>query len=311
MSAADGLPDEKTAAAPPDAPSRAKESLVLLTSVRREIWEHRSIYAAPIAVASVILFGFVLSTVRLPHQMRGIGALEPAKQRAAVILPYDVAAALILGTAFLTGVFYCLDALYAERRDRSLLFWKSVPVSDLTAVLAKALIPLVVLPLVTFFVVLMTQVAMLLWSTVVLVASGVGPAAVWSHLPLVRMSVGLLYCLGAIALWHAPLYAWLLLVSGRVRHAAILWAVLPFLAVGVAEKVAFNSTHVAAFVRYRLLGWLGRALLTPAEGAVSSDPLSQLAPLRFLTTWGLWIGLGAAALLLVAAARQRRYREPL
>ena len=62
-----------------------------------------------------------------------------------------------MGTTFIVGIFYCLDALYGERRDRSILFWKSLPVSDLTTVLSKASIPLVVLPLLAFAITVVTQ----------------------------------------------------------------------------------------------------------------------------------------------------------
>ena len=68
-------------------------------------------------------------------------------------------------TALFVVIFYCLDALYGERRDRSILFWKSLPVSDLTTVLAKASIPLVVLPLVVFAITVAVQLAMLLLSS--------------------------------------------------------------------------------------------------------------------------------------------------
>ena len=61
-----------------------------------------------------------------------------------------MAARLIMGTTLLVAIFYCLGALHSERRDRSILFWKSLPVSDLTAVLAKATIPIVILPLLAF-----------------------------------------------------------------------------------------------------------------------------------------------------------------
>src|SRR5438445_6753229 len=88
-------------------------------SVRRELWENRSIIIAPLAVAAVILFGFLVSTLHLPKHMRATLALEPAKQHAAIQMPYDAAAFLIILTAFIVGLFYCLDALYGERRDRS------------------------------------------------------------------------------------------------------------------------------------------------------------------------------------------------
>ena len=79
--------------------------------------------------------------------------------------------------AFVVGVFYCLDALHGERRDRSILFWKSLPVSDLTTVLSKASIPLVILPLITFAIVIATQLIMLLLSSAAMLISGLSATA--------------------------------------------------------------------------------------------------------------------------------------
>ena len=138
------------------APAAMPATRPLYWSVRRELWENRSIYVAPLAVAAVILFGFLISTIHLPDRMRARLLLDPAKQRAAIQMPYDAAAFLILLTAFIVGVFYCLDALHGERRDRSILFWKSLPVSDLTTVLSKAGVPLMVLPLLIFPIIVAT-----------------------------------------------------------------------------------------------------------------------------------------------------------
>ena len=140
-------------------------------------------------------------------------------------MPYDIAAMMIIFTAFIVGVFYCLDALHGERRDRSILFWKSLPVSDLTTVVSKASIPLVVLPLVTFSIVVATQFTMLLISTAALLPSGLA-VTTWANC-LFQISVILLYGLVTIVLWQAPIYGWLLLVSGWARRATFLWAVLP------------------------------------------------------------------------------------
>ncbi len=131
-------------------------------------------------------------------------------------------------TAFIVGIFYCLDALHGERRDRSILFWKSLPVSDLTTVLSKASIPLVVLPLLAFVDHRRHAVdhaaAEQPWSCW---ASGLSVATLWTHLPLFQMSLMLLYHLLAVhGLWYAPIYGWLLLVSGWARRAPFLWACL-------------------------------------------------------------------------------------
>jgi hypothetical protein len=128
-------------------------------SVRRELWENRSIYVAPLIVAVVALFGFLVSTIGMPERRQGALLLDPANQRAVIGAPYDVAAMMLIFTAFIVGVFYCLDALHSERRDRSILFWKSLPVSDLTTVLSKATIPLVVLPVIIFAIIVFRAVS--------------------------------------------------------------------------------------------------------------------------------------------------------
>src|SRR5437764_1151708 len=198
-------------------------------SVRRELWENRSIYIAPLIVAAVQVFGFAISTIGLAERRRAVLSLDPAHQRAAIEQPYDLAAMMMIFTVFIVGVFYCLDALHGERRDRSILFWKSLPVSDLTTVLSKASIPLMILPLLTFVIIVATQFVMLLWSSVVLLTSGLA-GTTWTRFNLLEQSLILLYSLVALALWHAPIYGWLLLVSGWARRATFLWAVLPLLA---------------------------------------------------------------------------------
>jgi ABC-2 type transport system permease protein len=281
----------------------------LFWSVRRELWENRALYVAPLVAALVFLFGYAISTITLPRRVRAIAALDPAQQTAALAMPYSVAATLIILTAYLVAVFYCLDALYGERRDRSILFWKSLPVSDLETVLAKASIPLVVLPALVFAIALATQLAMLLLSTLVLLASGLGVATLWAR--LFEMTPVLLYGLAVHALWHAPLYAWLLLVSSWARRMPFLWAVLPPLALGAFEKVAFQTSYVCSLLQYRVTGAMGEAFSarTGAHGLVIR--LSGLDPVRFLSSPGLWIGLLAAGVLLAVAARMRRYREPI
>ena len=101
-------------------------------SVWRELWENRSIYIAPLIVAAVILFGSFVGAFHLAGLRRNALLLDPAHRRAAIEMPYNIAAMMMIFTAFIVGVFYCLDALQGERRDRSILFWKSLPVSDLT-----------------------------------------------------------------------------------------------------------------------------------------------------------------------------------
>ena len=109
----------------------------------------RSTWRRSIA-AGVVLFGFGIRRSVCRNSGCNALALESTRQRAAIEMPYDIAAMMIMFTVFIVGIFYCLDALHGERRDRSILFWKSLPVSDLTTVLSKVFVPLVILPVLTF-----------------------------------------------------------------------------------------------------------------------------------------------------------------
>ncbi len=275
-------------------------------SVWRELWENRSIYIAPSIVAAIILFGSFVGAFHLPGRRRNALLLDPAHQRAAIEMPYDIAAMMLIFTAFIVGVFYCLDALHGERRERSILFWKSLPVSDLTTVLSKVSVPLVVLPVVSFAIIVVTQFIMLLISTAALLPSGLA-GTTWANFNLFRQSLVLLYGLVAIALWHAPIYGWALLVSGWVRRATFLWAILPLLAIGFFEKITFNTSHFASMLKDRVMGFAPEAF---AFNAHTIDAVT-LTPGRYLSTPGLWLGLFFAAAFIVAAVRLRRYRGPL
>jgi ABC-2 type transport system permease protein len=273
-------------------------------SVWRELWENRSIYVAPSIVAAIILFGSFVGSFHLPERRHNALLLDPARQKAAIELPYDIVAMMLIFTAFIVGVFYCLDALHGERRDRSILFWKSLPVSDLTTVLSKVTVPMVVLPLLSFAIIVVTQFTMLLISTAVLLPRGLA-ATTWTNFNLFQQSLILLYGLVVIALWHAPIYGWALLVSGWVRRATFLWAILPLLAISFFEKITFNTSHFASLLKDRVLGF------APQAFAFHAHAVPQVTPGRYLSSPALWIGLVFAVLFVAAAIRQRRYRGPL
>jgi ABC-2 type transport system permease protein len=283
----------------------------LYWSVLRELWENRSLYIAPLIVACVQVIGFAFSAVGLAERRRGVlQMLDPTKQRAAIETSYDLAAMIMIFTVFIVGAFYCLDALHGERRDRSILFWKSLPVSDLTAILSKVIIPLIVLPLICFAVVVSVQLIMALETSLVLVTHGMSPASTWTIIPFFQNSLVLLYGLVVLALWHAPIYGWLLLVSGWARRATFLWAVLPVIVIEIFEKITFGTAHFSAFIGHRLFGFAPHAFFFSGHSP-SIDSLAQLTPGKYLGSPDLWLGLLVATGFLFAAVRLRRYRGPL
>jgi ABC-2 type transport system permease protein len=301
-------PTPTAAFEPPHNAAQLSATRPFYWSVRRELWENRSVYLAPIGMSAVFLFGFLISSFTLPGRSRSAAAISPEKLRDMLVQPYDFAALLIMFVAFAVGLFYCLEALQGERRDRSIWFWKSLPVSDRIAVLAKASIAFLVLPLLTCAIVLVTQLIMLAWSSLVLLASGVSIAPLWTEVALPRRSVLLLYHMITVhMLWYAPIYAWLLLASAWARRLAFLWATLPLVAIGVIEKVAFNTTHFPAFIQTRFFSDPG--VMVPGN-ALPMDPSAHIMPAAFLGNPGLWVGLALTAIFLAAAMRLRRYRGP-
>ena len=277
----------------------------LYWSVRRELWENRSIWLAPLIVAAVMLVGFVLAARRLADAMRAISVLDRAQQAELLTKPFAITAFPIIVTASLVAVFYCLDALHGERRDRSILFWKSLPVSDLVTVLSKALVPLVILPVVACLTFMVLQVVGLVVGSAVLVASGLDGTVPWTGLPLIRLWGSLIYGVVGLALWHAPLYGWLLLMSGWARRSTFLFAVLPPLALCLIEKIAFDTAIVWSLLKDRLFGFAVHGFAVDGPGDAVPDPFAMLG------TPGLWIGLVVAALFIAAAVWFRRYRQPI
>lgn len=270
-------------------------------SIRRELWENQFLYVAPMGVAAVFLIVISGATLYLPQKLRALSTLAERQQH--MSSRYELSAALIMGTALLLGLYYALEALYGERRDRSILFWKSLPVSDLTAVLSKLTVAMVIVPLLSFIITIVTQLIMLLLSSLVLLANGMSISPLFPHSSFLKVSLEFFYHILLVhGLWYAPLYGWLLLVSAWAPRAPLVWAVLPPFVIYGVEKLAFNTSYFLAILRERLLG--------PSTHAAAGSDM-ELIPAHFFSEPGLWIGLAVAAIFLAGAVRLRRYRGPI
>lgn len=303
--------------APPAYPFRR----LMAWCVRRELWENRSITIAPFAAAGLMIFAILMLVTKLMANAAAIGGSVGGNVHPIPMwIPYMLIAAPIIAVGLIVAAAYCLGALQGERRDRSILFWKSLPVSDLTIVLSKAAIPIVVIPLVTFaaamiaqlviFAIVMSVVPMfgaqanLVWGGMHVGADTV--RMLWAGTPILYLTFGMLYGLLATALWHAPIFAWLLLVGGWARRMTFLWAIAPVMALEIIERIVFGTTWLESIIASRVYGSLSLAF-----AQVSDDSLPSFTPGHFLTAPGLWLGFAVAALFLGAAVFLRRYRQPI
>ena len=283
-------------------------------SVRRELWENRAIYLAPLIAAGVVLLGVALGHLHLLHVQTRTQADFHGFERSGTqfgmpaIVSYLIGAGPIVVTTLIVGVFYCLAALNAERRDRSVLFWKSLPVSDLTTVLSKAVVPTIILPVVAMCVIVAAHLVMLVLDLASAAAGGQDVGALLGQLPLGHVWLDLGYLLLVIGLWYAPVWGWLLLVSAWSKRMTFLWGVGPPLAICVIERMGLGTDYAWNALKSRLFGGLADAFARPPANTVT---LPWPDPLSFLATPGLWIGLVVGAACLAGAVWLRRRREPV
>jgi ABC-2 type transport system permease protein len=288
----------------------------MLTLIRREYWEHRSLWIAPLVAAAVVLLGALIGGVNSGEYVPATAADRHALFGLAVWafgLPIYMTLSIVLW-------FYATDCLYADRKDRSVLFWKSMPVSDTETVLSKFLVASVVSPLLFYAVnLVMSILVVAVWSLRAL-AGWVPPfwwdLATWLHVEWLN----LLWVIAG-TLWFAPFTAFLMLVSAWARRNVSLWVLIPPLLLMLVELIALHTHYLWNVLHYRLsahfvqvigaLSLMGDVAdqRSSVGTSMARSVFSRLDPTPLFSNIDLWLGLAVAAALLYATIRIRRQRE--
>lgn len=297
--------------------------------IRRELWEHRAIFITPLVIGLIVSLLSVTGQVSISAfdeavDIAILGATNLGEnERAAAInvLMVSVSTMFIFAMWILT-VFYALDALYAERKDKSILFWRSMPVTDAETVISKLTTALLVIPLVTFLVIVATHVLVLTVTSIWVGFRGANAwHLIWQAAPLFDNWAATLALVLALPLWLSPFVGWFLLVSGYTKRSPLLAAFLPIIILPLLEKSLIGTTAFAEafFVRTGKL-----PLFTGIDSAeyffeneaelhrLGESGISLMSLLDisgFLVNPGLWIGLVVCALFTTAAIYVRRYRD--
>jgi ABC-2 type transport system permease protein len=271
-----------------------------LTLVRRELWEHGSLVWAPLAMALTIIVVSLVSVMVKTSVDIDLGEDRPLpelfgdveKQRGifSLVMAGLVFPQLLVG--FVVVFFYLLDGLFTERRDRSILFWKSLPVSDAKTVLSKLFVALVAVPLWSWA--LSLVVGLVVFGVLATQVSGTPAAGLgtWHGGTWLTVQAAMLGKMAIAALWYLPVAGWLLLASVLAKRAPFLWATLPFLVLSLAERIALGSNVVGAMVAQRLFGF--------------REEVSLMSEFPLPASPALWIGVAVGAALVYAAIRVRR-----
>jgi ABC-2 type transport system permease protein len=324
--------------------------------LRREFWEHRSLWITPVMLALVMLLAVTLLGGQVRIDVGGAslggppgappGGIGPGGGAVAGGRPFAAPGLfgelqLVIGvpfyaTAALLIISYLLDCLYAERRDRSILFWKSLPVSDAAVVLSKLFVALILTPLLFYA----TAAACSLALDAVLVTSSARSSgnlsaalANWTVAEWLRTQGIILYAVYATALWYAPYAAYLMLVSAWARRSVLAWAVLPPLMLALLERLFLSTSYIGDVVSrsfsdvlnlaFRLNSQLqatitdviraprggGRGGRGGVGGGAVIDP--RFDPTDLLSSPQLWIGLALTVLMIWGAISVRKRSHDL
>lgn len=314
--------------------------------VKREYWEYRGAFLWTPAIISLVFLsimllvlvsaeflarqnGIEINGIHLDQLRRQLGSDEIEKMNSAM----DVGM-LTLGIPIVIGLFfvvfsYCVGALYNDRRDRSALFWKSLPISDTGTVLSKVVAAALLAPILATLALVALQLAFLVMMSLYSLLHGINPfPLLWSPTHLVSLWAKLLIAIPVNALWALPTIGWLLLCSSFARSKPFLWAVLvPVLAgalvsyLGVMHFVASSNGWFWRNIVGRMLlsiipgGWMDTTTMShgfaradvegPAAiiGSLSFDAIGQaVASPNFL------IGIVAGAAMIAGAIYFRRQR---
>jgi ABC-2 type transport system permease protein len=298
-----------------------------LALVRRELWEHRSIYVAPVTVAIVMTFislaGMVTASA-FDHEIRMaiLGAsniVGDAERQAALTVFFLGTSWIFLFTLAILSVFYSLDSLYAERKDKSILFWRSLPITDAEAVLSKLLTVIIVIPLVTVAAIIVTHLVNLAVSSVwIAIKGGDAGHLVWGSVALLDNWTAATIVTFSSVLWMSPFIGWFLFVSAFANRMPLLMAFMPLILVPLIELIVFRSSYFAEAVFGRggmmplFRGMDMEAFFDEDRMQVNEELIELVAHLdiaQFLTSPSLWAGLIVCGLFTTAAIYVRRYRD--
>jgi|SRR6185503_10895363 len=293
----------------------------MTTLIRREVWESRSLWIVPLVISGVILIVAAFGQIHVGHDgehnlFQFLTFLksddgDPSGLYGITMFGFAMVQLVALG---IVVFFYLLDSLLAERKDRSILFWKSLPVSDTQVVGSKGLTGLVLAP---GYVLLITALTQLAFGLIWWIRFGSTPlggivvpfdGSTWLEVQLSCWALAF-----TVMVWYLPLAGYLLLVSVWARKNGFLWAILPPIGLMLVEGVLLPTHWFAQFVGerfggvFRIIGEAGKNRHLAAGTSDIGDFLQLIGSV--FTHYELWAGVIAAAIMFFVVVRLRRYRD--
>jgi ABC-2 type transport system permease protein len=282
--------------------------------VRREFWENRAIWMIPAVFGALLILAALFGQVSIPKLN------SPAEMHEAAGAFQVIVGAMFYVVMSVYATWYLLDCLYADRRDRSILFWKSLPLSDARTVLIKLLVGMILIPLV-YFVAADATALMGAFILSIRARASLG-SALWQADVWWDIQVLWLYVIVVTAIWYLPIAGWLMLVSAWAKRAVMLWSILPPLVAYIFERVFFGTHVIGHALTRRLMGLPmvafngAKHVWTQGSGVVDNNGLpvrvwNLINPSGFFTSAETWIGAAVGIVLIVGAIQLRMRRSEI
>lgn len=310
--------------------------------VKREYWEHKGgfFWAPLIASAIYILMSLVGVAIGQQAETEGFDfnlshivaeVSDPTKANEvsqAVQFVFQTIGLMPMVVTIFVVFFYCIGTLYDERKDKSILFWKSLPTSDRDSIFAKLISAIVLAPLIGTIIAIATSFVLFAIISLIVMFKGHSPAPLWNVAGIASGCANLILNIAITGLWALPTIGWLMLCSSWANRVPFLWATIAPILAGIMVSITgimgiFNLDS----------GWfwsniVGRALLGLIPGmemiyrynndAVSLEIHTPNDFFDLFTTANtangfanpqLWIGAIVGILMVMIAIRMRRYRD--
>jgi ABC-2 type transport system permease protein len=316
--------------------------------LKREYWENRGgfFWAPVIAGAIWLFFGLIFSItgvmkikesiakgrsiwdifdIEIDHKQETLSRFFGGMSDLNLLSGIGLTSVVMVFVVF----FYALGSLYEERKDRSVLFWKSLPVSDTQTVISKAIWALVLAPLLSVAIGLVIGFCMWLIATTTMLIGGIpGASAGFTESHPFRILANALMALPVYSLWALPTIGWLMLCSAWARTKPFVWAVLLPILVGAVLSwldmlPGIDTPHEAIWY---VLGFRGLLSIVPGTWFLNEEvdfsqnieingPEDLPQIFNFSSSWSafatldLWIGVVLGVAMIYAAIRLRRWRD--
>ncbi len=231
---------------------------IMKASIKKELWEFNGMLTwVPVTLAGVFIFipllGVLLNGVDMKELLIGLENLSQFQSSDRISEVFFVSAIALfspfIAIGFIVQVYYFVTCLFDERRDQSVMFWRSLPVSDKMTIASKVLTGAIVIPVIFFGAATLLMLLILVLAVIACSVLSIGfDISLWGMLAGADIISGVGYIwltLVPIAIWLLPLYSWLMLASIYANKAPFLWAVLPIVALLVIEGIVVHYLHLS------------------------------------------------------------------